>query len=54
MYKAPYNYLANKKFQDEINEINKKIKEEKEKPDANQHKIMRLEEQKYMQDLFAR
>lgn len=53
MYKIPYNQLASAKVQEDIKNLNKKIAEEREKPDADAHKIMRMEEQKLIQGLFS-
>lgn len=53
MYKTPYNQLANAKVQEDIKKINEEISKEKENPEADKHKIMRLEEQKLIQGLFS-
>ena len=53
MYKIPYNQLANAKVQEDIKKLNEKIDEERKKPDADAHKIMRMEEQKLIQGLFS-
>ena len=53
MFKNPYNQLANAKVMEDIEKICDKIDEEKQKPDADKHKILRLEEQKLIQGLFS-
>lgn len=53
MFKNPYNQLANAKVMEDIEKICDKIDEEKEKPDIDKHKILRLEEQKLVQGLFS-
>ena len=53
MFKEPYNQLANAKVMEDIEKICDKIDEEKQKPDADTHKILRLEEQKLIQGLFS-
>ena len=53
MFKNPYNQLANAKVMEDIEKICDKIDEEKKKPDADIHKILRLEEQKLIQGLFS-
>lgn len=53
MYREPYNKLANAKVQEDIEKLNEKIEEERNKPDADAHKIMRMQEQKLIQGLFS-
>ena len=53
MYKIHYNQLDNAKVQEDIKKLDDKIAEEREKPDADKHKIMRLQEQKLIQGLFS-
>lgn len=53
MFKNPYNQLANAKVMEDIEKLCDKIDEEKKKPDADKHKILRLEEQKLIQGLFS-
>lgn len=53
MYKNPYNQLANAKVQEDIKKISDEIKKEKENPNYDWHKILRLEEQKLIQGLFS-
>ena len=51
MYREPYNKLANAKVQEDIEKLNENIEEERNKPDADMHKIMRMQEQKLIQGL---
>jgi hypothetical protein len=53
MYKTPYNNLANAKVMEDIEKLSDEIAEEKKKPNADRHKILRLEEQKLIQGLFS-
>lgn len=40
-------------FREEIDKINQKINEEKQKENVDTHKIMRLNEQKLIQSMFS-
>lgn len=51
MYKAPITPTA--KYREDIEKLNEKISEEKKKENADFHRIMKLEEQKLMQQLFS-
>jgi len=53
MYRTPYNQLASAKVQEDIKKLNDEIDKEREKPNADKHKIMRMEEQKLIQGLFS-
>lgn len=52
MYREPY-IKPNAKYQHDIEKINKEIKEELNKENADKHRIMRLEEQKLIEALFS-
>ena len=53
MYREPYNKLANAKVQEDIKKLEEEIAKERENPEADKHKIMRLEEQKLIQGMFS-
>lgn len=52
MYRNPYDSPVTIQARKNIEDINKKINEELEKEDSDKHMIMRLEEQKLIQNLF--
>lgn len=53
MYRTPYNQLANAKVQEDIKKLSEEINKEKHSPNADKHKILRMEEQKLIQGLFS-
>lgn len=52
MYRVPYDSLVTARARQNLDRINKEIKEEKQKDNVDPHKLMRLEEEKLIQDLF--
>ena len=52
MYRNPYDSPVTMQARKNIEDINKQINEELDKEDSDKHKIMRLEEQKLIQNLF--
>lgn len=51
MYKTPY-IKPERTVQETIKNINKEIEEEKRNPEADKHRILKLEEQKLIAGLF--
>ena len=52
MYKDPY-LKPSQKYQQDIKKIDEKIDEEYKKENIDTHRIMKLEEQKLIQQLFS-
>lgn len=52
MFVCPYRTMADATAQEKLKAINKQINEEKQKPEVDWHKIMRLEEEKLLQGMF--
>lgn len=49
----PFNSFYNLKTSERIKELEKQIKEEKNQPMVDMHKIYRLEEQKLIEGMFS-
>lgn len=53
MYSSLYNEESERQFRENVKKLNEKIEEERKKDKIDEHKIMRLEEQKLMNQLFS-
>lgn len=53
MYRSPYDDFASGKAREEIKKIDSEIDKEKKNTNPDRHRMLRLEEQKLLQEMFC-